>query len=88
MDPGLSIKIAKEAISCRAFNLLEIENGVYTINMRPKKTPLKDYLFKQGRFKHMPDDLIATLERDLDAAFDRLVAMEGLTKPQAKEKGA
>jgi len=83
MDPGLTVKITKEAISCRAFNLLEIENGVYTVNMRPKKTPLKDYLFRQGRFKHMPDDLVLELERDLDTRFEELLAMEKLTKERS-----
>ncbi len=80
MDPGLTVKIAKEALSCRAFALYEIENGVYKINMKPKKTPLKDYLFKQGRFKHMPDDLIAELDKDLDAGWEELLFMEKVTQ--------
>jgi pyruvate/2-oxoacid:ferredoxin oxidoreductase beta subunit len=56
--------------------------------MKPKKTPLKDYLFKQGRFKHMPDDLIAKIESDLDAGYERLLSMEKLTKGELQEKTA
>ncbi|MDG6225065.1 MAG: 3-methyl-2-oxobutanoate dehydrogenase subunit beta [Candidatus Thermoplasmatota archaeon] len=84
MDPGLSIKIAKEALSCRAFNLFEIEGGSYKINMKPKKTSLKEYLFKQGRFKHMPEDLINELETDLDRAYDELLRLESLSLERAK----
>ena len=47
--------------------------------MKPKKTPLKDYLFKQGRFKHMPDDLIESVEKDLDKHWEELLRMEECT---------
>ncbi len=87
MDPGLTVKITKEALSCRAFNLYEIENGVYKVNMKPQKTPLKDYLFKQGRFKHMPDDLIQELERDLEVGWEELLFMEKVTQERARERG-
>ena len=76
MDPGLTVKIAKEAISCRAFSLYEVENGVWTVTMKPKKTPLKDYLYRQGRFRHMPDDLIEQVEKDLDARWEELLFKE------------
>lgn len=85
MDPGLSVRIAKEALSSRAFNLFEIEGGSYRINMKPKKTPLKDYLFKQGRFKHMPEDLISELERDLDNAWEDLLGMERISAEKAEK---
>lgn len=86
MDPGLSVKIAREALSARAFALYEIENGVYKINMKPKKTPLKEYLFKQGRFKHLPDDLIQELEKDLDADWEELLFMEKVTQEKAAKE--
>jgi len=84
MDPGLTVAITKEALSCRAFNLLEIENGIYTVNMKPKKTPLKDYLFKQGRFRHMPEELIEELERDLDRYYEELLSHEECSKRKAE----
>ena len=84
MDPGLTVSITKEALSCRAFNLLEIENGIYTVNMKPKKTPLKDYLFKQGRFRHMPEELIEELERDLDRYYEELLSLEECSKRKAE----
>ena len=83
MDPGLTVKIAKEALSSRAFALYEIENGVYTVNMKPKKTPYKDYLFKQGRFKHMPDTLINELEKELDTNWEELLFLEKITHERA-----
>jgi pyruvate/2-oxoacid:ferredoxin oxidoreductase beta subunit len=87
MDPGLTVKITKEALSSRAFNLYEIENGVYKVTMKPQKTPLKEYLYKQGRFKHMPEDLIREVERDLDAGWEELLFMEKVTQERAKKNG-
>ncbi|MFW3146753.1 MAG: thiamine pyrophosphate-dependent enzyme [Thermoplasmatota archaeon] len=86
MDPGLTVKITKEALSCRAFNLYEIENGVYKVTMKPQKTPLKDYLFKQGRFRHMPEDLIEELEKDLDESYEKLLFQEKCTNEMASKK--
>ena len=86
MDPGLTVKITKEALSSRAFSLFEIENGVYNVNLKPKKTTFKDYLYKQGRFKHMPEDLINKLEAELDANWEELLFLEKVTKERA-EKG-
>ena len=86
MDPGLTVKITKEAMSSRAFSLYEIENGVYTVNMKPKKTPFKDYLYKQGRFKHMPDTLINELEKELDTNWEELLFLEKITHERAENK--
>ncbi|MGA1793751.1 MAG: hypothetical protein ACMUHM_07360, partial [Thermoplasmatota archaeon] len=84
--PGLTVKITKEAMSSRAFALYEIENGVYTVNMNPKKTPFKDYLYKQGRFKHMPDSLINELEKELDTNWEELLFLEKITHERAENK--
>ncbi|MCK5774168.1 MAG: pyruvate synthase subunit beta [Thermoplasmata archaeon] len=83
MDPALTVSITKEALSSRAFNLFEIENGAYKVTMKPKKTPLKGYLMKQGRFRHMPDDLIAEVEADLDSAYENLLHLEECTRKKA-----
>ncbi|MEA3559519.1 MAG: 3-methyl-2-oxobutanoate dehydrogenase subunit beta [Candidatus Thermoplasmatota archaeon] len=80
MDPGLTVQISREALSSRAFPLFEIENGVYKISMKPAKTPLKEYLFKQGRFKHMPEDLIEKVENALDANWEELLFQEKITQ--------
>ena len=86
MDPGLGVKIAKEALSVRAFSLYECENGVYKITMKPKKTSLKDYLFKQGRFKHMPQSLIDEVEKDLDAKWEELLFKEECSQRSIKKE--
>lgn len=86
MDPGLTVKIGKEAISSRAFSLYEVEGGAIKINMKPKKTPLKEYLFKQGRFKHMPDYLINELESDLDSKWEELLFKEECSQKMLKKK--
>jgi pyruvate ferredoxin oxidoreductase beta subunit len=45
-----SISICEDAVKCCAWPLYEVENGVYTLNYDPKdkKTPVADWLKKQG----------------------------------------
>jgi len=86
MEPGLTVKITKEAVSSRAFPLYEVENGVYKVNMKPQKTSLKDYMFKQGRFKHLPQDVIDQSEKDLDAYWEELLFLEKYTQERAAKK--
>ena len=80
MDPGLTVKIAREAVSSRAFPLFEVEEGVMTITMKPKKTPLKEYLHMQGRFRHMPRELIEEQEKILDMKWEELLFREECSK--------
>ncbi len=83
MDPSYTVKICKEGISSRAFNIFEVENSIYTVNMKPKKTPLKEYLFRQGRFRHLPQKMIDELEKGLDDNWEELLFKEKVTKERA-----
>ena len=83
--PEEAILLGKLAVSTRAFPLYEVENGVYKITHKPKKTPLKDYMRKQGRFGHVPDDLIEDLDAQLDHDWDILLKKEKMTNPEVEE---
>lgn len=66
-DPSKSIEIARDAVESGMWVLYEIESGVRKITYIPKKLyPVKNYLLKQGRFRHLKDDkkTITTLQRD------------------------
>jgi len=71
-----TIEYGRKAVAARAFNIYEVENGKYKINMKPKQIPLKDYLMTQGRFKHLPDDMIADLQKEVDRDWERLLNKE------------
>lgn len=78
--PEESILLAKEAVTSRAFPLYEVEDGVYKITHKPKKTPLKDYMMKQGRFRHVPESLVEELDEKLEKDWAMLLKKEEMTQ--------
>jgi len=79
-DPALTVELAKLAVTSHAFPIYEVEYGRYTINKKPKKTPLMDYMRKQGRFRHLTEEFILDLEKKLDKEWELLLRKEEFTK--------
>ena len=62
-----TIEVAKRAVDSGMWVLYEIENGAKQITKRAaKRIPVKDYLMLQGRFKHLDDKQLATIQQDID----------------------
>ncbi|MEE9152034.1 MAG: 3-methyl-2-oxobutanoate dehydrogenase subunit beta [Thermoplasmata archaeon] len=80
LPPGKSVEIARLAVQTCAFPLYEVENGVYNITKKPKKRPLKDYLSMQGRFRHLPEDVMDKMQKDVDGEWELLLKKEEFTK--------
>ena len=54
--------------------MAEYENGVFTLNHRPKEfTDVAEYLKKQGRFRHLDEDVIETIKRSRDAKWEAIL---------------
>jgi pyruvate/2-oxoacid:ferredoxin oxidoreductase beta subunit len=69
ISPELSIL----AVETNVFPLFEIENGTkYTLNHQPRCLPVREYLKKQGRFKHLTDEQVNSLQREVDEEWARL----------------
>ncbi len=80
MDPAKAIEIAKIAVLGNIFPLYEVENGVYTITRKPKKTaPVEDYLRMQGRFRHMKQEQMDRFKKDVEREWEILLAKEKFT---------
>jgi pyruvate/2-oxoacid:ferredoxin oxidoreductase beta subunit len=77
---GQTINIARLSVETCLFPLYEVENGKYTISRKPRKKPLKEYIEIQGRFKHLPDDIIELLQSRVDKAWEKLLKKEEDTK--------
>jgi pyruvate/2-oxoacid:ferredoxin oxidoreductase beta subunit len=72
--PELSIL----AVETNVFPLYEIENGTkYTMNHEPRRLPVQEYLRKQGRFKHLDEDQIRQIQKDVDDDWARLLLRFG-----------
>jgi pyruvate ferredoxin oxidoreductase beta subunit len=68
-----SIEIAKEAVDCGLIYLAEYENGEFKLNKNPKEfKPIKEYLKKQGRFKHMSDADVEKVIQHRDMKWERM----------------
>jgi len=68
--PDESVEIAKEAVDCGLWVLAEYENGVFSVNTKPKNlSSLRAHIKKQGRFKHLTDDDIDYIESLRDSKW-------------------
>jgi len=79
-DPSKTVEIAQLAVRTRMFPLYEVENGVYRITLKPKEAPIEDYLKLQGRFRHLPADVVEYINQHIEMEWDRLLKMEQFTK--------
>ena len=86
-DPSRTVEIARMAVQTKLFPLYEVENGVYRITMKPKGTPIEDYLRIQGRFRHLPEEVIEYTKRTLENEWNRLLKLEEFTKELKESEG-
>ena len=79
-DPSKTVELAQLAVRTRMFPLYEVENGVYRITLRPKEAKIEDYLKLQGRFRHLPMDVVESVKKHIDVEWERLLKLEQFTK--------
>jgi len=75
-----SIEMARLAVETCFWPLYEIDHGVYKVNYKPKnKLPVKVFLEKQERFKHLleREDLIEEIQKKIDEKWERLLFLDG-----------
>jgi len=70
----LTIRLSRLAVETRAFPLFEVDHGVrYQLNPMPKKIPVKEYVRLQGRFSHLSEKQIETIQRETDTKWEELL---------------
>lgn len=85
LAPELSIL----AVETNVFPLYEIENGTkYTINHRPRRLPVREYLQLQGRFKHLTEEQIGEIQGEVDQEWDRLLSHNPVFEGRARKSSA
>lgn len=66
-QPQWSVKISRLAVETKIFPLFEVERATeYTLNHQPKGTPVAEYLRLQGRFRHLSQEQVDQIQRDVD----------------------
>jgi 2-oxoisovalerate ferredoxin oxidoreductase beta subunit len=83
--PDQTLELARMATHSRVFPLYEVENGVYTVKQFKKEVSVKDYLRPQGRFRHLTEEEIATMQRNVDHEWKVLLKKEEMTKELAEQ---
>jgi pyruvate ferredoxin oxidoreductase beta subunit/2-oxoisovalerate ferredoxin oxidoreductase beta subunit len=74
--PEKTVKLARLAVLSRIFPLLEVENGrAYRLSPMGEKTPVKEYMRLQGRFKSFTDNEMDEFQGDVDEAWDALLSL-------------
>jgi pyruvate/2-oxoacid:ferredoxin oxidoreductase beta subunit len=70
MAPELAIL----AVETNIFPLYEVEDGKkYTLNHQPRRLPVREYLLRQGRFKHLNEAQIEAIQMEANQEWDRLI---------------
>jgi pyruvate/2-oxoacid:ferredoxin oxidoreductase beta subunit len=78
MASDISPEISILAVETNVFPLYEVEDGrKYTLNHRPRRLPVQEYLMKQGRFKHLNEEQIRSIQMEVDEEWDRLIRISG-----------
>jgi pyruvate ferredoxin oxidoreductase beta subunit len=71
------------AVATCFWPLYEIEDGVVTVNHKPRnKKPVSEWLKKQGRFRHLfapgNEAMLEEIQEDVDRNWNRLLAREAM----------
>jgi len=78
LPPERSVEMARLAVTSRIFPLLEVtdEGRTWKVWKDFEPTPVRDYLKAQGRFKHLSDEEIAWVEREVEKYWQDLLNRE------------
>ena len=80
MPSEMSIKIARMAVQTTIFPLYEVEDGLrYTINYTPKGYLVNEYFRLQGRFKHLTEEDLNSIQEMVDEDWNLLLRKAGIS---------
>lgn len=68
-----TIKLSRLAVESKMFPLFEVENGTaFTINKEPEGIPVAEYTKLQVRYRHLPPEQVAKIQKNVDEEWRRL----------------
>jgi pyruvate ferredoxin oxidoreductase beta subunit len=72
---NITIELGRLAVETGIFPLYEVENGKYRLNVdRPTLKPVEEYLRPQGRYRHLIDKDIQTIQDKVNEDYANLKA--------------
>ena len=81
LPPELSIKAGRLAVETGVFPLYEVEHGRYQFTGKIEKLrPVKEYLKLQGRFRHLNEKMIDTIQKRVVEEYEKLTKKVEMTE--------
>ena len=73
ISEDMAVKVAMMSVETDVFPLYEIYGGLkYTINYHSRHLPVEKYLNLQGRYKHLKEEEINTIQAEVDRSWNDL----------------
>jgi pyruvate ferredoxin oxidoreductase beta subunit len=77
--PNLTIEIGRLAVETGVFPLFEVVNGEYRLTIDfPKLKPVREYLKKQGRFRHLTEKDMERIQARIEDDYAKLREKAGV----------
>ncbi len=77
--PDKTLEIAKQATHAKIFPLYEVEYGVYKVKTFKKEADVAEYLMRQGRFRHLNQEEIDGITKNVLSWYNKLLRYEKMT---------
>ncbi len=82
IEADMAVENARMGVETCYWPLYEVVDGKYRLTYKPKeKRPITDWIFMQGRFKHLKNPkwgyMVEELQRQVDREWNRIAALAG-----------
>jgi len=73
MEEDQTAQVAMLAVETKLFPLYEIYDGTrYRITHQPQGLPISNYFQPQGRYRHLQEEHVASIQKEVDQEWARL----------------
>ena len=79
--PEKTVEVGRLAVQTGAWPMLEVEDGVLKVNVKPRELkPIGEYLGLQRRFRHVSEEQMKVLQKEVQADWESWLNLEKLGK--------
>ncbi len=72
-----TVELGRLAVQTGMWMLYEMEDGKFKLSVRPSKLkPVKEYLLAQGRFNHLSEEELASIQEEANRRWDQMLAWD------------
>jgi pyruvate ferredoxin oxidoreductase beta subunit len=80
-SPEKTVEVGRVAVQTGAWPLIEVENGILKVNVKPRELkPVNEYLKLQRRFHHLTEEQLEKIQEDISTQWQSWLDMEKMGK--------